>query len=57
MGEEADGILYSFGLIDDDHRKKYNTVSTKSEVHFVKQRNSLCEQRSLISIDRKKENL
>ena len=57
MGEEADGILYSFGLIDDDHRKKYNTVSTKSEVHFVKQRNSLYKQRSLISIDRKKENL
>ena len=30
MREEADGILYSFGLIDDD-RKKYNTVSNNSE--------------------------
>ena len=38
MREEADGILYSIGLSDDD-RKKYNTVSNKSEAHFVKQRN------------------
>ena len=30
MSEEADGILYSFGSSDDD-RKKYNTVSNKSE--------------------------
>ena len=35
MGEEADGILYSFGL-SDDNRMKYNTVSNKSEDHFVK---------------------
>ena len=35
MGEEADGVLYSFGLSDND-RKKYNTVSNKSEAHFVK---------------------
>ena len=35
MGEEVDSILYSFGLSDDD-RKKYNTVSNKSEPHFVK---------------------
>ena len=35
MGEEADGVLYSFGL-SNDNRKKYNTVSNKSEDHFVK---------------------
>ena len=40
MGEEADGILYSFGLSNDD-RKKYNTVLNKSEAHFVKRRNYL----------------
>ena len=33
--EESDGILYSFGLSDND-RKKYNAVSKKSEAHFVK---------------------
>ena len=37
MGEEADGVLYSFGLSDDD-RKKYNTVLNKSKDHFVKRR-------------------
>ena len=37
MREEADGILYLFGLSNDD-RKKYNTVSNKSEAHFVKQK-------------------
>ena len=42
MGEEANGILYSFGLSNDD-RKKYNTVSNKSEAHFVKQRNPIYE--------------
>ena len=40
MGEESDGILYPFGLSDDD-RKKYNTTSNKSEDHFVKQRNPI----------------
>ena len=40
MEEEADDILYSFGLSDDD-RKKYYTVSYKSEAHFVKRRNYL----------------
>ena len=53
--EESDGILYSFGLSDDD-RKKYNTVSNKSEAHFFK-RNPIYERRSLICVDRKKENL
>ena len=39
MREEVDSILYSFGLSDDD-KKKYNTVSKKSEAaHFVKRRN------------------
>ena len=33
--EEAIGILYLFGLNNND-RKKYNTVSNKSEDHFVK---------------------
>ena len=56
MREEADGILYSFGLNDDD-RKKYNTVANKTEAHFVKQKNPIYERRSLICIDRKKENL
>ena len=40
MGEEADGILDSFGL-SNDNRKKYNTVSNKFEGHFVKQRNPI----------------
>ena len=30
MGEEVNGMLYSFGLIDSG-RKKYNTVSNKSK--------------------------
>ena len=42
MREEADGTLCSFGLSDND-RKKYNTVSNKSEAHFVKGRNSIYE--------------
>ena len=56
MGEEADGILYLFGL-SDDCRKKDNTVSNISEVHFVKLRNPIYKRRSLICVDRKKENL
>ena len=56
MREEADGILYSFGLRHGD-RKKYNTVLNKSEAHFVKQRNPIYKRRSIICIDRKKENL
>ena len=42
MREETGSILYSFGLSDDD-RKKYNTVSNKSEAHFVKPRNPIYE--------------
>ena len=58
MREEADSILYSFGLSDND-RKKNNTVSNKAIAHFVKPRNLIYERRSLIimRIDRKKENL
>ena len=42
MGEEADDILYSFGLTEDE-RKSYTTVSTKFEAHFVKRRNPIYE--------------
>ena len=56
MREAADGILYLFGMRDDS-RKKYNTVSNKYEVYFVKRRNLIYEQRSLICVDRKKKNL
>ena len=56
MGEEADGILNSFRL-SNDNRKKYNTVSNKYEDHFVKQKSLIYEWRSLIYVDRKKENL
>ena len=56
MGEEPNGILYLFGL-SDDARKKYNTVSNKSKHHFVKQRNPFYERRTLICVDKKKENL
>ena len=35
MREEANGILYLFGLSDDD-RRKYNTVSNKSEAQTKK---------------------
>ena len=50
MREEVNGILYLFGLSDDD-RKKYSTVSKKSEAHFVKQRNPMYERRSLICVE------
>ena len=40
MGDEADDILYSFGLTKTD-RKKYDTVSDKFEAHFVKRRNPI----------------
>ena len=57
MKEKAHRILCSFGLSDHD-RKKYNTVSNKSEAHFVEHINPIYEQRSLIClVDSKKENL
>ena len=52
-GREADSIFYLFGL-SDDNRKKYNTVSNKSEAYFVKRRNPVYKWRSLICVDRKK---
>ena len=42
MGEEADDILYSFGLTEDE-RKSCTTVPTKFEAHFVKRRNPIYE--------------
>ena len=42
MGGEADDILYSLGLTE-EQRKKYKTVSDKFEAHFVK-RNPIYEQ-------------
>ena len=56
MREEADSILYSFGLSNDD-RKKYSTVLKKYEAHSVKRRNPIYERRSLVWVDRKKESL
>ena len=40
MGEEADNILFSFGLSADD-KKKYTTVSNKFEAYFVKRTNPI----------------
>ena len=54
MGEEADGILYSFGLSNND-RKKYNAVLNKSQDHFVNQINLIYNRRSLIAMCRQKE--
>ena len=42
MGEEADDIMSSFGLSDEDS-KKFETVKTKFEAHFVKKRNVVYE--------------
>ena len=42
MGDEADDILSSLGLSDDD-KKSYDTVKTKLEGHFVKRRNIIYE--------------
>ena len=42
MGDEADDILSSLGLSDDD-KKSYNTIKTKLEGHFVKHRNIIYE--------------
>ena len=42
MGDEADDILRSFALSDDD-RKKYQPVTAKFEAHFIKKRNVIYE--------------
>ena len=43
MGDEADDILWSFSLSDDD-QKKYDIVKQTFENHFVKRRNVIFEQ-------------
>ena len=42
MGDEADDILRSFALSDDD-RKKYQPVTARFEAHFIKKRNVIYE--------------
>ena len=42
MGDEADDVLRSFGLSEDD-KKKYDTGKGKFEAHFVKRRNTIFE--------------
>ena len=42
MGDEADDILCSMGLSEED-KKNYDTVKTKFEAHFIKRRNSIFE--------------
>ena len=42
MGDDADDILRSFGLSDED-KKKYNTVRQRFDGHFVKKRNVIFE--------------
>ena len=42
MGDEADDILSSLGLSNDD-KKSYDTVKTKLEGHFVKRKNVIYE--------------
>ena len=42
MGTEADDILHSFHLSQED-AKKYNTVKEKFEAYFVKKRNVIYE--------------
>ena len=42
MGDEADDVLTSFGLSEED-RKKYDVVKAKFENHFVKKRNIIFE--------------
>ena len=42
MGNEADDVLTSFGLSEED-RKKYDVLKAKFENHFVKKRNIIFE--------------
>ena len=43
MGDEADDILCSMGLSDEE-KKNYETVKAKFEAHFIKRRNPIFEQ-------------
>ena len=45
MGDEADDILSSLGLSADD-KKSYDTVKTKLEGHFVKQKTLFMNERA-----------
>ena len=42
MGDEADDILRSFALSEED-KKKYDSVKAQFDAHFVKQRNVIFE--------------
>ena len=42
MGSEADDIMGSFSLSDEDS-KKFGTVKAKFEAHFIKKRNVVFE--------------
>ena len=42
MGDEADDILSSLGLSEDE-KKDYGTVNTKLEGHYVKRKNPIYE--------------
>ena len=42
MGDQADYILLSFGL-SDENKKKYDTVKAKFESYFIKRRNLIYE--------------
>ena len=54
MGDEADGILRSFGLTEADS-KKYDTVLAKFEAHFVKRRNVIFSERAKFNMRRQDE--
>ena len=56
MGDDADDILRSFRLSEDDS-KKYNVVKSKFDRHFVKDRNTICERARFNLKKRKKVNL
>ena len=42
MGSEADDIMGSFSLSDEDS-KKFGTIKAKFEAHFIKKRNVVFE--------------
>ena len=49
IGDQADDILTSFGLLDND--KKYNMVKAKFERHFIKRQIKFTSEQSLIKDD------
>ena len=42
MGDEADDILRSFGLTEDD-QKDYKVIIERFDSHFIKRRNAIYE--------------